>query len=205
MANHVSGTLSVREISEEGQKVWNEYVIGTLEKYKGEGGRQYDTHLGYFIAHSVNDDGDLLLENGEQLTMSEMCDEIGAKWAYAEDYDDGFVTMTSAWSPCVEFCQKVAQKIGEVDETVKLVLTYEDEFPNFVGVATFDKDGTDTDVCVDWEEIREIMCEKDPELAALWNADEEEWTDEEAASEILWEVQWDVINDWQSENELWSV
>ena len=48
MANHVSGYLSVRTISEEGQKVWDEYVVGTLEKYKGIGGRQYDVHLGFF-------------------------------------------------------------------------------------------------------------------------------------------------------------
>ena len=205
MANHVSGYLSVREISEEGQKVWDEYVVGTLEKYKGVGGREYDVHLGFFLAETVNDDGDIFMANGEQLTMSEMCDEIGAKWAYAQDWDECGISMYSAWSPCVEFCQKIAQKIGEVDETVKLVLTYEDEMPNFVGVATFDKDGTDTDVCVDFEEIREMMCDRDPELAALWNEDEEEWTDEEAASEIMWEVQWDVINEWQSENELWSV
>ena len=204
MANHVSGYLSVRTVSEEGQKVWDEYVIGTLEKYKGIGGRQYDVHLGFFIADHVNDDGDILMEDGEQLTGGQMCDEIGAKWAYAEDYDECGISMMSAWSPCVEFCQKVAQKIGEVDETVQLVLTYEDEFPNFVGVATFDKDGTDTDLSVEWDEIREIMCDQDPELAALWNEDEEEWTDEDAASDILCDTQWDVINDWQSNNEEWS-
>lgn len=204
MANHVSGYLSVRTISEEGQKVWDEYVIGTLEKYKGIGGRQYDVHLGFFLADHVNDDGDILMANGEQLTMNEMCEEIGAKWAYAEDYDECGMSMQSAWSPCVEFCQKIAQKIGEVDETVQLVLTYEDEFPNFVGVATFDKDGTDTDLSVEWDDIREIMCDQDPELAALWNADEEEWTDEDAASDILCDTQWDVINEWQSNNEEWS-
>ncbi len=204
MANHVSGYLSVRTISEEGQKVWDEYVIGTLEKYKGIGSRQYDAHLGFFLADHVNDDGDILMANGEQLTRSEMCEEIGAKWAYAEDYDECGMSMQSAWSPCVEFCQKIAQKIGEVDETVQLVLTYEDEFPNFVGVATFEHYGTCSDLSIEWDELHELMRSEIPELAALWDEDEEEWTDEDAASDILCDTQWDVINDWQSNNEEWS-
>ena len=43
MANHVSGYLSVRTISEEGQKVWDK-IISDLEAKKDES--DYEIHLG---------------------------------------------------------------------------------------------------------------------------------------------------------------
>lgn len=199
MANHVNGYLSVRQISEEGQKVWDEYVVGTLEKSRGIGGRAYDTHLGYFIFES-DDEGEFT-----NWDFNTMCDEVGAKWAYAEDFDECGISMTSAWSPCLPFCEMIAQKIAEVDPSVQLVLTYEDEFPNFVGVATFSKGGMDNDDYIEWDGLRSIMIEENEDLAVLWNEDEEEWTDDDAAFDILCEVQWDVIAEWQQSNICWSV
>ena len=86
-----------------------------------------------------------------------------------------------------------------------MVLTYEDEFPNFVGVCTYNKDGEDTDNCLEWEELREIMCDNDEELAKLWDEDNEEWTDEDAAYDIMCDIQWDTIHDWQADNIEWSI
>mgnify|MGYP002641373983 FL=1 len=199
MANHVNGYLSVHQISEEGQKVWDEYVVGTLEKSRGIGGSAYDTHLGYFIFES-DDEGEFT-----NWDFSTMCDEVGAKWAYAEDFDECGISMTSAWSPCLPFCEMIAQKIAEVDPSVQLVLTYEDEFPNFVGVATFSKGGMDNDDCIEWDDLRSIMIEENEDLAVLWNEDEEEWTDDDAAFDILCDVKWDVIAEWQQSNICWSV
>ena len=199
MANHVSNHIQVRNISEAGQKVWDEYVCGTLAE-------DTDGHLGRFIAHAVAEDGDLLNEDGEQLTRSDMCEHIGAKWAYAEDYDDTYMNVQSAWSPVGEFVQMIAQKIGEVDPTVELILTYEDEGLNFVGVCTYDKDGQDTDNYLDYDEVLELIREQDPQLKEWWDEEECDWKEEheEEARDLLWDVQSEAIYEWQMENAVWS-
>ena len=192
MANHVSGYLSIRIISEEGQKVWDK-IISDLEAKKKEG--DYEIHLGHHIFENFDDDWD----------FNRMCEEIGAKWAYATDWDESGMAMYSAWSPCGEFVANVAKRIGEVDESVQIVLTYEDEMPNFVGVTTFTKDGIDTDNALESEELLEIMRNNDYELDALWDEDEEEWKDEDAAWDLIYETQWDTINMWQENNTEWSI
>ena len=192
MANHVQGYLSVRTISEEGQKVWDK-IVADLESHRGED--EYETHLGHFIFEDFDNDWD----------FNRMCDEIGAKWAYAQDMDECGMSMYSAWSPCLEFAETVAMRIAEVDPSVALTLTYEDEMPNFVGVATFTKDGMDTDNCLESEELHEMMRSDVPELAELWDEEEQEWTDEDAAWDLINDVQWDFINNWQMDNEEWSV
>ena len=192
MANHVSGYLSIQTISEEGQKVWDK-IVSDLESKKHEG--DYEIHLGHYIFENFDDDWD----------FNRMCDEIGAKWAYATDWDEQGMSMYSAWSPCGEFVEDVAMRIGEVDESVQIVLTYEDEFPNFVGVATYTKDGMDTDNYLESEELLELVKERQPELRELWDAEKEEWTEEEKAWDLIYEVQWDVIADWQADNTEWSV
>ena len=197
MANHVNGYLSVRIISEEGQKVWDEYVVGTLEK--GKGLNNYEVHLGHFLFKSD--------ETGEftDWDFNKMCEEVGAKWAFATDWDESGVSVYSAWSPIIPFAEHVAETIGKVDPSVQLVLTYEDEFPNFVGVTTFTKDGMDTDNFLESEELLEIMRNNDYELDALWDEDEEEWKDEDAAWDLIYETQWDTINMWQENNTEWSI
>ena len=192
MANHVSGYLSIQTISEEGQKVWDK-IVSELEAKKHEG--DYEIHLGHYIFENFDDDWD----------FNRMCDEIGAKWAYAQDMDECGMSMYSAWAPCLEFAESVAKQIGEVDESVQLVLTYEDEFPNFVGVATYNKDGQDTDNCIEDDELVEIIRAENSDLNALWDEDDEEWRDEDAAWELLNDIRWDYIHEWQADNEEWSV
>ena len=192
MANHVQGYLSIRTISEEGQKVWDS-IIANLESHMSEG--DYEVHLGHHIFADFDNDWD----------FNRMCDEIGAKWAYAQDMDECGMSMYSAWSPCLEFAESVAKQIGEVDPSVSLVLTYEDEFPNFVGIATFNVDGMDTDNCIEDDELVELIRGENSDLAALWDEDNMEWTDEDAAWELLNDIRWDYIHEWQADNEEWSV
>jgi hypothetical protein len=192
MANHVSGYLSIRTISEEGQKVWDN-IVSDLESKREE--NAYEIHLGHYLFEDLDKDWD----------FNKMCEGIGAKWAYATDWDESGMAMYSAWGPCIEFAASVAERIGEVDPSVAIVLTYEDEMPNFIGVSTFTKKGLDTNNDLDCDELFQICRDQDSELAALWDEDEEEWTDEDKAWEILPEIQWEVIQDWQSDNEEWSV
>lgn len=192
MANHVSGYLSIQTISEEGQKVWDQ-IIEDLESKQGE--NEYEIHLGHYIFENFDDDWD----------FNTMCEEIGAKWAYATDWDEAGMSMYSAWSPCGEFVENVAMRIGEVDESIAIVLTYEDEMPNFIGVSTFTKDGLDTDNYLEIDELMQICRDNDPELAALWDEEKEEWNDEDAAWDLLHEGLWEGIGDWQADNTEWSV
>lgn len=202
MANHVTGYLSILQVSEEGQKVWDK-IVSDLEGNRREG--DYEVHLGFFIADSVTDDGDILMANGEQLTMNDMIEEIGAKWAYMSDADEYGMSMYSAWSPCLDFVDKVATMIGKVDPDVQITLTYEDEMPNFVGVATFTAKGMNVDNVLDHDEIMAVMKIHEPRLQELWDEDEDDWTDEEEAYDLISDIQWDIINEWQSDNADWDI
>ena len=197
MANHVDAYLSVQSISEAGQKVWDEYVVGTLDQHKGE----WETHLGHFI-FDADDEGEFT-----NWDFTVMCEEIGAKWAYARDWDESGVSVYSAWSPVLEWANMVAQKIGEVDPNVALVLTYEDEFPNFVGVATFTAEGMDTDNCIEWDDLLQLIMDDNPELREMYDEDEGTWKEdkEDEAHDILMDVQWDKIHEWQADNTEWSI
>ena len=129
MANHVSGYLSIRTISEEGQKVWDK-IVSDLEAKRSEG--EYEVHLGNYIFEDFDEDWDF---------NHRMCEEIGAKWAYATD-------MGRVWNGnvfCLVSLRRVCRRRRHEDwwswRSVQIVLTYEDEMPNFVGVATFNVDG----------------------------------------------------------------
>ena len=188
MANHVSGYISLENASEAGQKVWNEFVVGTIEKHKDN----YETHLGHFLFEEK--EGEFIDWN-----FDKMCEEVGAKWAYASDVDESGVSFYSAWSPVGGFCELIASKIGEVDEDFRLVMTYEDEMPNFVGVSIYDHTGLDEDYYLESDELMQMLLESDAELNELYDHDEGDWKEgkEEDAWEILHEIQYDFISDWQ--------
>ena len=182
MANHVSAYLSVRNISEEGQVVWDK-IVSDLEAKRNE--NEYEVHLGHFIFENFDDDWD----------FNRMCDEIGAKWAYMTDADESGMAMYSAWSPCIEFCTYLAEQIGHVDAGVQLALTYEDEFCNFIGCAIFDAGGLEDQSELEGDEFVDMVLEDDDELRAHFDAEEREFDEE--GQDMFYEVQWDRISDWQ--------
>ena len=178
MANHVGGSLRHEGLSEEGQKVWDEYVVKFLEDNKTP--NDYEVHLGHYLFKCDKTTGEFT-----DWDFNKMCEEIGAKWAYATDWDEMYVSVYSAWSPVLEWVEKVAIKVGEADPNAQFIFTYEDEFPNFIGVATFDKEGMDTDNVLEVDDLHHICRDLYEDLNALWDPETEEWTDEEAAYEIL--------------------
>jgi len=192
MANHVSAYLSVVSISEEGQKVWDKFVTGKLDELREKEESDYaEVHLMNFI-----------WDNDDDYDRNEMCERIGAKWAYATDWDECGVATYSAWSPVGPWAEWIAKEIGKVDPSVELRLTYEDEFPNFIGVARYDKDGEADDEYIEWEEFREYIISQHDELAEMYDEDACDWKEgkEEEANEFLWEVQWDHIHSWQEQH-----
>ena len=189
MANHVSGYISIENASEAGQKVWDEFVVGTIEKHRDN----YETHLGHFLFEEK--DGEFVNWDFEK-----MCDEVGAKWAYATDADESGFAYYSAWSPLNAFCEMISAKIGEVDKNFRLVMTYEDEMPNFIGCAIYDHGGQVDEAYMESNELLENLLQQDAELNELYDHDEGDWKDgkEEEAWDILHEIQYDFISDWQS-------
>ena len=196
MANHVSAYLSVVSISEEGQKVWDKFVTGKLDEHRKKEESDYaEVHLGHYLFEES--DGEFT-----NWDFNEMCEGVGAKWAYATDWDECGVATYSAWSPVGPWAEMVAKEIGKVDPSVQLRLTYEDEFPNFIGAATYNKDGEDDDEYIEWDEFLQWMLSRNEELHEMWDEDSEEWKDgmEDDANDLLSEIQWEEIHEWQDQN-----
>ena len=193
MANHVSNCVRVHNISEEGQKVWDSII----ERIEELGDFKHLTGLFY----EADEDGYWIVPEGE-----EAGDKVGAKWAFPQDWDDEFISIESAWGPVIPLVEYIATEIGKVDESVQLILTYEDEGPNFVGVATFNDEGLDCDNDIDYDNIRELVVNEVSELREMWDEDEGCWIEdkEEEADDLFSDVLWDFVNDWQSAHEEWT-
>ena len=180
MANHVSSCLNFVTISEEGKKV----VKQITETIQSRDNDKYSSHLGFYFTEDL-----------DTIDRNFMCENVGAKWAYLTDSDDDFMAFESAWSPIEEFVEHVVAKVAEVDESVVARYTYEDEMPNFVGVQVYTKEGLYDAEELDNEELLEHYMAAAPELKEEYDAEEEEFTDK--GYDILSDVQWECINDWQ--------
>jgi len=193
MANNVNNYLAVDQISPEGQKVWDSFVK-RIEALPGNG------HLtGLF--YEADSDGYWIVPEGVWAG-----DAVGAKWAFSHDLDEYGMNIESAWSPVVSLAEHIAEEIGKVDPDVRLVLTYEDEMPNFIGVTTFTADGVDTTNDIDYDDIQEMIFSQHPDIRELWDEDEGEWKEgkEDEGWDLMTDVQWDIMNDWQMNNTEWS-
>ena len=196
MANNVNNYLRVECISPEGQKVWDSFVerINALHE---DGSNGHLTGLFY----KADEDGYWIVPEGAHASEA-----VGAKWAFAHDLDTDFMNIESAWSPVLPLAEHIAQEIGKVDPSFRMVMTYEDEMPNFIGVATFHDEGLDTDVDLDWDEIKELVLSQHEEIAERWDAEEEDWHEgqDEEGEEMMSEVIWETANDWQYDNTTWN-
>ena len=193
MANNVYNNLQVQDITPEGQKVWDSFVE-RIEALPGNG------HLtGLF--YEADEDGYWIVPEGVHAGEA-----VGAKWAFADDMDDDFMNIESAWSPVIPLAEHIAQEIGKVDPEVRLVMTYEDEMPNFVGVATYTADGLDTDNDIDHEDLQERIFSEHPDIREMWDEDECDWKEgkEDEGYDAMSDIQYEVINDWQMDNTEWS-
>ena len=198
MANNVNNYLRVERISPEGQKVWDSFI----ERINALSGRGHLTGLFY----EADEEGYWVDAEGERVGM-DAGEAVGAKWAFANDLDTDFMNIESAWSPVLPLAEHIAREIGKVDPDVQLVLTYEDEMPNFVGTATLNAEGIDTDNDIGWDEIKELAIAQHEEIAERWDAEEGDWHEgqEEEGEEMMYEVVWETASDWQCDNTEWSI
>jgi len=193
MANNVNNSLAVVQISPEGQKVWDSIIarIDALPEGKHLTGLFYE----------ADSDGFWIVPEGVWAG-----DKVGAKWAFPYDYDDCFLNVESAWGPVIPLAEYIAEEIGKVDPSVQLVMNYEDEFPNFIGVATFTAEGVDCVNDLDWDDIRDLILTQHEDIREMWDEDECDWKEgkEEEGYDAMTDVQWDIMNEWQEENAEWS-
>ena len=196
MANNVNNYLRVETISAEGQKVWDSF-IERIEDLQING----NGHLtGLF--YEADDEGYWIVPEGVHASEA-----VGAKWAFSQDHSDDFMNIESAWSPVLALAEHIAQEIGKVDPEVRLVMTYEDEMPNFVGVATFTAKGMNVDNDIDHDDLQEYIFSQHPEIHEMWDYDECDWKEgkEDEGFDAMSDVQWDIISEWQYDNMDWDV
>jgi hypothetical protein len=192
MANHVDNYIKVTQISEEGQKVWND-IVAKLERISKDPEGRGEVHLGLMFWDDFDAEG---------FDRGGMCDKVGAKWAYATDWNaeegDNFISCYSAWSPVTEFVQWIGAEIAKVDPDVMLSMEYRDEMPNFVGIAHFMADDENERYELEWDEILELCRDESTELQEWWDEDENDFKEEheEEARDIVWELQYDVVDAW---------
>jgi len=86
-------------------------------------------------------------------------DNVGAKWCNIEEWEAMHLSGYSAWSAPIGLIENMATYIGKTDPSVKITMTYEDEFRNFVGVAVVTKDGVETVDELDGDELAALMKE----------------------------------------------
>jgi hypothetical protein len=144
MANHVHNYIEI---------VGNERCIEAFEKcinsilFKNEQGRmEYKPveDLNFMPKHPRDQEGWLI--NAYDYYI----DNVGAKWAYIEDAESTYVTLTSAWSPVSAFVGHLVQYLSGFDPNVMLKHDYTDESHLFVGVQRVTSDG---EPLFDYDEI----------------------------------------------------
>jgi hypothetical protein len=180
MANHVNSYLHFREINEAGVEVLNK-LFERFEKYKA----QYECHLGYAF-----------VDNLEDVDREFMTEKVGAKWAYAQDWDTHGMSMYSAWRQPEEFVEYVVASVAEVDPESIAIFTYEDEMPNFIGASVYCGGDLYDAEEIDDEQIRDNLLRLYKELEEQWDSVEEEWQDE---GELYFEHIFEYIDQWQNE------
>lgn len=183
MANHVDSHLYFHRISEDGKKRFGE-LVNRFDTYK----QGYECHL----AHMWYDDLEEAFSN-ESFSMHE---SVGAKWAYATDWDDDYISIYSAWQGVSPFIEYMVAEVAKVDPNIIAVYHYSDEMPNFTGTIIYNSEGADDAAELDYEDIRELMMDENEELSSHYDEEEEDFNEEGA--EMFRELVWEWVSDWQS-------
>jgi len=135
-----------------------------------------------------NDSIDLLYEESEE-TRDWWERNIGAKWAYIEDFyfDESSATLTivSAWAevaPLVRFIDE------QTNKETKIHFTYIDEMPNFIGRVTYENGEI-----VDKYEEMDMWTVIEEEAAIREKAENKNFADGGERNDWLWDWMWDFV------------
>ena len=183
MANHVTSVLRFEKINEAGKQIFKSKV-DRLDEF---GGGDNGYHMGYLVTDDLS-----------KLDRNTMIEEFGAKWAFADYWDDDSITIISAWDPCSTFVESLLDEIGTVDSEVLAIHTYEDECYNFVGIDVYDSDGICDSYYLDSEDLLEMMLEEVEGLREVWDSEEEDWTDD---GELYSDTVHEFVDNWLYETD----
>lgn len=193
MANHVATRFSFDSISEAG-------VAKVKELFSRV--RQEEGSYRHWVGDMWVDgeQGSPSYEDSE--TYDWTVENVGSKWCYfdegrLEDLDiaSDTINMVSAWSVPFSAIAWFVEQIAEVDPSVVLRVSYEDEMPNFIGVALYNRDGLYQEEEWDYEEIKEGLHNEYPEMVEHWDSEEEEGDEE--YNDMFFENIWEYVNQLQ--------
>jgi len=190
MANHVNSYIEFIEINDAAKAKLKE-LVGRIRKDEG-----HEWFSDLFV------EGDVTYEETNQYAWTTA--NIGPKWCYIEDMDVDcempFFSTVSAWSTPYEGVQKLLVILSELDPNMITTMTYEDEFPNFIGWNVFVGEECEDGCEYDDDEIREGIFDENPHLRDHWDYDEECFTEDEdgeSADDEYRNIQWDWTSDTQ--------
>lgn len=195
MANHVTTNIVFTTISEEGKARLQE-LYRRLDGWENENVYSYNAVdlLGVPETDELDEEGNRTGPN----TYSWNIEHVGAKWCNVEDAEENYLRLLSAWSMPVVLVEYIIDQIAEVDESVVADVYYEDEMPNFIGAAMYTADGEWSSEEYSDEELRNHLHRLIPEMAELWDEEQEEAKDEkywDLFSDHAWETVEQILND----------
>ena len=160
MANHVYFNIDI-DSTDEGLKSFEKTLVTTKRTQKNWEGTEIqveelvDIHdLAFMPPVKGVDDHGYPIDSFQWYV-----DNVGAKWCNIEEWEAMHLSGYSAWSAPVDLVENMAAYIGKADPSVKITMTYEDEFRNFVGVYVVNKDGVETVDELDGDELIAMMKE----------------------------------------------
>lgn len=164
MANHVHTIINIRFDNEEALRkfIFEELKYDQWMRYPEESATTYwerieNLRQAYFKIICPD------VEN----TYNDFIDKLGAKWISFDDIDfddtEMVLTITSAWSPAFGLFERIYKHVAQIDPEASLLITWEDEGFNFIGAASYNKNGDDFDEYLPTEEDLELLSFEDPD------------------------------------------
>jgi len=180
MANHVNSTLWFDRLNPKGRERlamilrWNEL-------------KQSNQRLENFH--------DIMEHSPEEPDYNWYHDHVGPKWCYFEDYDLDHIHCTSAWGWPLEGYGWLVNELRKQDPHLLARVTYEDEMPNFYGVAGWGPAGFE-DYYFDLDEGVETW--KKLNKSFEWILPNCEKNEDDEYPEEFHEQKWEAIGEHQS-------
>ena len=158
MANHVHTNINIRF---EDTKALDKFKFEALQydrwmRYPDESATTYWERI-----ENLRDAYFKIICPDVENTRNDFIEKLGAKWISFDDIDfddtEMVLTITSAWSPAFGLFERIYKHVAELDPEASLLITWEDEGFNFIGAASYNKNGDDFDEYVPTEEDLELL------------------------------------------------
>lgn len=189
MANHVNTVIHLNT-NEQGKEKFKD-ILSRLKTLN----TPFNWEQPWEVEEGVyNHNAELLFDSDDMGTYDGNINNMGSKWVTVDDVGEDYMNLTSAWSMPDGVVEMIAKEINEVDADSYITVEYEDEMPNFVGVALYKGGEVVDQEMFDWDEIKDKLNEI-PELAEHWDEEEEDWSDE--GRDIMFEYLWETTREMQ--------